>query len=148
MFPNRIHCCVLEYHNPTINDFYHTHVVVPAQREQCNSLKGSYAHPYYLKLHLESFEIASILQLATYRTPAGTYSSCVVQKKTAGHYKFKKTEQAISVFPKYLEAHFLLFKDFVATKITKYESDGDFMSFILFLLINNILSSISSVFWH
>ena len=31
MFPNRIHCYVLEHQNPTNNDFYHAHVVVPAQ---------------------------------------------------------------------------------------------------------------------
>ena len=33
MLPNRIHCYVLEHQNPTTNDFYHTHVVVPEQRE-------------------------------------------------------------------------------------------------------------------
>ena len=77
MFQNRIHCYVLEHQNPlaTTNDFYHTHVVVPAQRDMCDSLKGSCHSPNCFKLHLESFSIASILQLATYKTPAGTFTS-------------------------------------------------------------------------
>ena len=45
MFPNRIHCYILEHQNPTTNDFYHTHVVVPEQRDMCNSLKGSCNSP-------------------------------------------------------------------------------------------------------
>jgi hypothetical protein len=65
--------------------FYHTHVVVPAQRDMCNSLKGSCHSPNCFKLHLESFSIASILQLATYKTPAGTFTSCFVQEKNPGH---------------------------------------------------------------
>ena len=81
MFPNRIHCYVLEHQNPKTNDFYHTHVFVPEQRELCNSLKGACNRPNCFKLHLESFSIASILQLATYKTPAGTFTSCFVQKK-------------------------------------------------------------------
>ena len=43
-------------------------------------------------------------------------------EKTAGHFKFKKTEQAISVFQKYLETRFVLYQDFVA-KVTEYDSD-------------------------
>ena len=127
MFPNRIHCYVLEHQNPTTNDFYHTHVVVPEQRDMCNSLKGSCNSPNCFKLHLESFQIASILQLATYKTPAGTYNSCFVRKKTPGHYKFKKTEQAICVFQKYLQTCSCLYNDFVAQVITQSDSDGDFM---------------------
>ena len=127
MFPNRIHCYVLEHQNPTTNDFYHTHVVVPAQRDMCNSLKGSCNSPNCFKIHLESFQIASVLQLATYKTPAGTFTSCFVQKKIPGHYKFKKTEQAISVFHKYLQTRSILYNDFVAQVIPHFDSNVDFM---------------------
>ena len=127
IFPNRIYCYVLEHQNPTTNDFYHTHVVVPAQRDMCNSLKGCCHSPNCFKLHLESFSIASILQLATYKTPAGTFTSCFVQKKTPGHYKFKKTEQAINVFQNYLQTCSILYNDFVAHVIPNVDSNIDFM---------------------
>ena len=94
MHPKCIHCNVLEYQNPTTNAFYHTHLVVPPQGDLCNSLRGSCACPYCLKQNFEYFEIASILQLATYRTPSGTYTSCFVQKKHRALYQSKKTEQA------------------------------------------------------
>ena len=44
-----------------------------------------------------------------------------------GHYKFKKTEQAMCVFQKYLQTRSFLYNDFVAQVITQSDSDGDFM---------------------
>ena len=56
-----------------------------------------------LKHHLESFEIALILQLVLTQ-PLQGHITLAFLRKTSGHYK--ETEQAITVFQKYLQTCF------------------------------------------